>query len=382
MSTDYQVTWRGIFHDSQGYAQAARGYVLGLDSIGVDVRLELLSYGTKPVKLDKNTFFIMKELQNKPQFIDKKQILVVHVQPWGLDIQKEKQRFHKVINNVVFEPEPIHNEWIDLMNDLDGVFVPSTHNANVFRKSGIEKPIFIHPHGVDLSVFKPEGNKIKLNLNDDYFYFLSVGTWSYRKALPELLESFWKEFSLEDKVCLILKTQPMNPEQSTEQLRDIIRGFKQKVVPNKLTAPVLLLFNEMSSVDLAALYRSCNCYVLPTRGEAVGLPYMEAMACGIPCIATAWGGQTDFINDNNGYLLDYQLKPVDMNIPDCQQYFKPYMRLAEPNTNHLKELLRNAYENKESVLEKGVKAVQDIQKWTWFSSAVKIKKSLDQIIES
>ena len=116
MSNDYQVTYRGIFHDSQGYCIAAQGYALGLDALGVDVRIEPLSYGTKPVKQDKNAYFKIKELINKPQHLDKKQILVVHVKPWGLNYQQERQRFHKVINNVVFEPEPIHNEWVDLLN--------------------------------------------------------------------------------------------------------------------------------------------------------------------------------------------------------------------------------------------------------------------------
>jgi len=385
--SNYQVTLRGICHDNQGYATAFRGYTLGLDALGVDVRIEPLSYGTKPVKQDKNTYFKIKELTNKPQHLDKKQILVVHVQPWGLNYQQERQRFHKVINNIVFEPEPIHNEWVDLLNELDGVFVPSTHNARVFKNSGVETPIYINPHGVDLSVFKPEGDKMDIslkgdyfNFDTDYFNFLSIGTWSYRKALPELLEAFWNEFGIDDKVRLIIKTQPMSAEQSPEMLREIIRGYKQRVVPNKLTAPVLLQFDQLGTEDLASLYRACDCYVLPTRGEGVGLPYMEAMACGLPCIATGWGGQTDFINEDNGYLLNYELKPVDMEIPDCKQYFKPYMRLAEPNKEHLKQLFRFTFENRKDVREKGKNAAEEMKKWTWTNGAMSFKKSLDSVM--
>jgi hypothetical protein len=107
---------------------------------------------------------------------------------------------------------------------------------------------------------------------------------------------------------------------------------------------------------------------------------MEAMACGLPCIATGWGGQTDFINEDNGYLLNYELKPVDMEIPDCKQYFKPYMRLAEPNKEHLKQLFRFTFENRKDVREKGKNAAEEMKKWTWTNGAMSFKKSLDSVM--
>ena len=40
--SEYQVIWRGIVHDSSGYARASRGYALALDELGVDVVIEPL----------------------------------------------------------------------------------------------------------------------------------------------------------------------------------------------------------------------------------------------------------------------------------------------------------------------------------------------------
>jgi hypothetical protein len=38
------------------------------------------------------------------------------------------------------------------------------------------------------------------------------------------------------------------------------------------------------------LYSTVDAFVLASHGEGWGLPYMEAMAMGLPCIATNWWG--------------------------------------------------------------------------------------------
>ena len=53
----------------------------------------------------------------------------------------------------------------------------------------------------------------------------------------------------------------------------------------------------------AALYRSCDVLVLPYRGEGFGLPIAEAMATGLPVIATARGGAQDFLDEAWAYPL-------------------------------------------------------------------------------
>ena len=57
----------------------------------------------------------------------------------------------------------------------------------------------------------------------------------------------------------------------------------------------LSLNQEVPTYQLGVLYRSSDCFVLPTRGEGWGLPIIEAMACGVPVIATSWSAQCDFM---------------------------------------------------------------------------------------
>lgn len=54
----------------------------------------------------------------------------------------------------------------------------------------------------------------------------------------------------------------------------------------------------------AEVYANCDCFVLPSALETFGVVYVEAMAAGLPVIATRCGGPEDFVNEQNGILID------------------------------------------------------------------------------
>ena len=53
--------------------------------------------------------------------------------------------------------------------------------------------------------------------------------------------------------------------------------------------------------ELPSLYAAADAFVLPSRGEGWGRPVMEAMAMGLPTIATNWSGTTAFLGEATGY---------------------------------------------------------------------------------
>jgi glycosyltransferase involved in cell wall biosynthesis len=70
---------------------------------------------------------------------------------------------------------------------------------------------------------------------------------------------------------------------------------------------------------------------------------MEAMACGLPTIATGWGGNTAFMNAENSYLLDSSLVPVPergwREVPTYKGH-----RWAEPDSEQLQKTMRRVFE--------------------------------------
>merc|ERR1712188_83187 len=54
------------------------------------------------------------------------------------------------------------------------------------------------------------------------------------------------------------------------------------------------------------LYASVDAFVLASRGEGWGRPYMEAMSMGLPTIGTNFSGNTEFMLPHNSYLVDVE----------------------------------------------------------------------------
>ena len=351
-----KVVWRGTLHLPIGYASAVKNQILSLDEVKVDVRfMNTDVYGATTPIGDYRIDTIMSKPINK----NMPQVIFGQGDHFKYNFGKYK------IGYTMLEVDGLPEEWIKQCNQMDEVWVPSSFNKNTFAGSGVKRPIYVMPLGVDPNYFHP-GIK-SFHIKDKYI-FLSVFEWGERKAPEVLLKAYNKEFSKKDNVLLLLNVKNNDPSVNVKQQISDMNLTKNR-------APIILMLNQsIPDCQLGTLYRSADCFVLPTRGEGWGAPILEAMACGLPTISTDWGGHTAFFNKRNGYPIKTKLISAVAKCP----YYKGF-KWADPDEEHLRFLMRYVYENATKARIKGLKASEEVNsKWTWINSALKIKHRLSE----
>ena len=64
-----------------------------------------------------------------------------------------------------------------------------------------------------------------------------------------------------------------------------------------------IFHGEISRSRIADFYSNLDIFVLPSRYETFGIVLIEAMACGVPVIATKCGGPMDIVTESTGVLI-------------------------------------------------------------------------------
>lgn len=360
-----RLAWHSIMNFTSGYAVSARNFVLALDRQDVDIRYKYVyGEGTPfPVLEHKLGDSYLANLITDRAF-DTECVQVVYAQ--GDVFQKNSGKYK--IGFTMLETTGIPKEWVRQCNMMDEVWVPSSFNVGTFRNSGVTVPIYAMPLGIDPNYYNP---KIKTVKRHRKYTFLSVFEWGERKAPEILLRAFSRAFTRNDDVVLVCKI--INMDGSV----DIRRQIRNLCIDLDNSPEIVILYNtSFSDYEMPVLYRSADCFVTATRGEGWGMPILEAMACGLPAIATNWSSQTDFFNEANGYPI--RVKRLIDAKAKCPYY--EGFQWADPDEDHLVELFRYVYEHQGEAKQKGVEASREVSsKWTWDESAKKIIERLDKI---
>lgn len=183
------------------------------------------------------------------------------------------------------------------------------------------------PNIVDISAFEYRKKEKDKNL----FYFVSTGNLIFNKRMDLLIKSFYNCFNNYSNVKLYIFGE--GPERNN--LEKLICEFK---LNNQVFLPGLKPRNE-----LADKYSESDCFVLASRRETFGVAYIEAMAMGLAVIATKCGGPEDFVNENNGLLVDadneIQLSKAMLDVYNDINRFKRYKISSEIKVKYSHEVI-------------------------------------------
>lgn len=107
-----------------------------------------------------------------------------------------------------------------------------------------------------------------------------------------------------------------------KKYEDIFLGFigegdqlykVQEIIEREGLDGIVRCYGKKKREDIADIYRHYDCFVLPSYRETFGVAYIEAMAAGLPIIATKCGGPEDFVESTCGILINVDNKDELIN---------------------------------------------------------------------
>jgi GT2 family glycosyltransferase len=359
-----EAAWRSIMNFPSGYAMSCREMLRALEQEGVRSTYSYL-YGPGtvfPVPEPANAADYLLNVIRERKASSRSLATIVYGQADAFERGLGRRR----IGYTMLEVDGFPKEWVRQANAMDEIWVPSEFNRQGMLASGVTRPIHLMPLGVDTDVFSPAVRGVRGNGGE--FVFLAAFEWGERKEPGLLLQAYNRTFSRRDPVRLICKINNTDPR---VRLKEEIARLGLRGDGGRTS----FLFNQdFPHYQLAALYRSADCFVSAGRGEGWDMPLMEAMACGLPAIATDWGAHREFVNPRNAYPL--RIRGTVPAVARCPYY--DGFSWADPDPDHLQSLLREVYENRESAAARGAAAAADMaENWTWRHAARRIVERLD-----
>ncbi|MGH6840793.1 MAG: glycosyltransferase family 4 protein [Methylocella sp.] len=245
----------------------------------------------------------------------------------------------------VWELPALRDAWWSELRHFDEIWVPSNFCRRAVQAL-TAKPVMVVPHVVQASEAPQPGWREKLQIGSGEFLFLYVFDASSlveRKNPRCLVDAFEAAFSRDDHVRLVLKVSNAGVDPEFSLYLDALARRDRRCV---------VLRQTMDPHKIAGLISASDCYVSPHRTEGFGLTVAEAMALGLPVIATGYGGTADFVTEEAGFPLRYRLVEVDR---DHGPYAKGAV-WADPSREHLAELLRFVVANPRAAAARGQRA--------------------------
>lgn len=196
---------------------------------------------------------------------------------------------------------------------------------NLKDKFGITAAVA--PNVVDFKKFSWQEMPRKISKNN--FAFVSVGNLIPSKKMNILISSFHKAFKDQPNIKLCI----FGEGSERKKLEHLINELD-------LTHQVFLM-GLMERSIIAAQMRQSDCFVLVSESETFGLAYLEALACGLPVIATACGGPEEFINDTNGILI-----PINNGERLVEALKKMYQQIEDYDPKKISEEVKEKFSEK------------------------------------
>lgn len=250
---------------------------------------------------------------------------------------------------------------------VDKLLPSSAFSKQIFIDNGIpENKQVIVPHGIHLDRFMNLGT-YPLRTKKKCKILANIAQPHIRKNIPGLLKAYGKAFTKGDDVCLIIKISKRNVKNEFEiNFDETLKQFKT-TFKNHGDIEIIDRF----IVDIETLYNACDAVITMAHSECFWMPGLEAFAANKVVIAPRYGGQLDYMTDDNSILIGGK----EIRADNRMQYWEasPYAKAFEPSIDECAARLKELVANYDDYWKKFSPKMQEIvPEYTWNKVAQKI----------
>lgn len=238
-----------------------------------------------------------------------------------------------------YETTVIPSAFIKYYKCVDKVLPSSQFSKRVFTDNGMpENSQVVVPHGIHLDRFENLG-KYPVKSDKKYKILCNIAQPHIRKNIPGLFKAWGQAFTDKDDVSLVLKISKKGANGKSDiNFDEILKNFKKKY-KNHAEIKIIDTFID----DIEPLYNACDVVMTMSLAECFWMPGLEGFAANKVVVAPRYGGQLDYMNDENSILIDGKEVRADYGM----QYWEPspYAKAFEPNpadcAAKLQDLIKN-----------------------------------------
>jgi len=181
--------------------------------------------------------------------------------------------------------------YAPFLANYDRVIVFSEVQRELLARMGVPaNQVAVIPNGVDEQKYSPGTSRLKAQFNARRI-FVYQGRLAPEKNVEALLTAWQKAKMGPDSKLLIVGDGPLRP--ALEPFYDSEYG-------------IIWLGFVADEEQRIEILRGCDVFILPSLAEGLSLSLLEAMACGLACVATDVGADGEVLEDGAGVVIHPQ----------------------------------------------------------------------------
>lgn len=406
-----KVVFVGPFEEHAGYSSMNRKYVKELHTRGWNMGVETMRCNFEITKEEAAFYHALRNRNDRGLPIlfhsDKKEEndKIVKIQCW-LPLANIPKYKHN-ITYTMMESRLVASNMVNVINTFyNSCWVPTQYYVDAFKESGVKIPVHLVPVGVD-EMFKRKNINPNAKFNFKVFQkskpmrtggkpqgfrFIAVFRWTYRKGFDALIKAYLREFKDSDNVSLVIVSRHVISSFRKDVYEAVQRDIEtcvNKYGNKEDCPPVYWCSDNIATNDMPSIYHHGDCFVLPSRGEGVCLPALEASAMELPTILPYHTGFTDYVSDETCYKVDVdEWEVCDNKKPGWQGWAtrqfvgQQFAKMGDKAVEQISSHMRSVYEDYEAGKKKNEKMREVINnKFYWPKCIDRAEERLTEILQ-